>query len=129
MLFDQLPTWALVALMFACCVIKHAAVKRFAHTAWFRKTFRERHWRASLFIMCMMGGAGTYIIFSKFTETTWALIFALVDFSLYVMFGIRARTTGLLEKKGTEYLRDVLFARLLLLMASVEFIWLTITLG
>ncbi|QVD49267.1 hypothetical protein LUCX_197 [Xanthomonas phage vB_XciM_LucasX] len=125
MLFEQLPPWALAALMLISCAVKHMGVKRLAHTRWFQRMFRERRWYLAVLMAAAIGAIGTWLIFGKFVGCLYAMTFAAADFLVHVNAGCVARRIKLYDLDPPIYLMWISLLRTFHVFAYLIFIGLT----
>ncbi|WJJ55007.1 hypothetical protein [Xanthomonas phage RTH11] len=127
MLFDQLPTGVLAALMVISCAVKHTAVKRLVYTKWYQQMMRAPYWHWAVLVMAVAAGLGTFLIFHKFVGCPWSGYLALMDATLHVASGYYARRIKLFDLERRQYIKTITLIRIAFALAYAGYIWIALS--
>ncbi len=129
MLFEQLPTAALVALLAVSCAVKYAAVRRLIYTRWYRLSMQGRRWYLALTMMCTVSGTLSWCIFDRFVSWPVSLYIGAMDALLHVLSGLYVKYSDFLEKESSQTQPVVTSLRLIHACVYASFIWLSFRYG
>lgn len=129
MLFEQLPTAALVALLVVSCAVKYAAVRRLIFTNWYRLSMQGRRWYLALTMMCSMSSTLAWYIFDHFVSWPVSLYIGVMDALLHLLSGLYVKYSALLEKGPHKTQTAATCLRLLHAGTCASFIWLSFRYG
>lgn len=126
MLFEQLPTGVIAAVLVVSCAVKHVAIRRLIYTRWYRESMQRPHWLFALAVMCLVSGTLMGWVFDRFAPWPTSLYIGLTDSLLHVLSGVYVKYSNLLEEETPRTRQVVTVLRIIHASIYLSFIWLTL---